>query len=89
MASSPWDVDIDGHGVPAFSETEGLLEVKHFMAMVAYVYLVVTMETAHAEIVAWVRKHVSLIRHPLVLQEVKDTPSCLRQMLKVETHIYI
>ena len=50
MTSSS-DVDIDGHGVPALPETEGLLEVKHLVAMVAYVYLVVTMETAHAEVV--------------------------------------
>ena len=52
MTSSPSDVDIDGHGVPALPETEGLLEVKHFVAVVAYVYLVVTMETPHAEVVA-------------------------------------
>lgn len=64
-------VHVDVDRVISLAQSERPLQVTQFFPLVDDVDLVVTMETTHGQLVSC--QHVRLVRHPLVLQEVKDT----------------
>ena len=69
---------IDVDGVSSLAQRERLLQVAQFSPLVDDAHLVITMETTHCQLVS--RQRVRLVRHPLVLKEVKDAASCRSQL---------